>query len=364
MLIIMISFVGCWDQKIYEDSGFALQIGYESSSAGKILMSFTVPVVDPQAKEPVELVYSNANLLREFREDAKKISSKLIEGGKIQQILISDSLAYKGINNLLEVIEREPTDPSTPYVVIVEGSPKTMIETAKNFVDKPPRPAFYIHQLLENNIKSSYIPETRIFQFSNAYFSPGIDPIAPMIKLQFDKGKGIEVTGSALFAGDKMVGKIDTKQTPLLLAMMGKMEKSTFVSKMVVETNSQNEKSGCAVGLNGVKRKISVNIIDNIPVVDISLNFKVNISEFQWNKIYDENVQNSIEDILSSEIKQNCEKVLKYTQEVGSDPIGIGDIVRAKHNSYWEKVDWNNTYKNVIFNIKVNVNISNHGSIR
>lgn len=358
------SLVGCWDKKIYEETGFALQVGFETSNSGKILMSFTIPVLDPNAKEQTELIYNEANLLREFREMASRISPKIVEGGKIQQMLISDDLARKGVHSLLEVIEREATDPPIAYVLIVEGSTKTLLEATQNFGDKPALPSFYIHQLIESNIKTSYIPETRVFQFSSNYFSPGIDPIAPMIKLQYDKGKGIEVTGSALFAGDKMVGKIDTKQTSLLLAMMGKMKKMILVSKMQQGAEEENGKGGCAVTFSKVRRKLSVNIIDDKPSVDISLAFKATIDEFKWNKTYDENFQNKIEEILSAEIKKDCEQVLKYSQEAGSDPLGIGDIVRAKHDYYWEKVNWDSDYKNVNFNIKVKVNITNHGIIK
>lgn len=360
----MISCVGCWDQKIYENTGFVLQIGFETSDSGKILMSFLTPVVDPTAKESSELIYSDSNLVREFREKARRTSDKLIEGGKIQQVVISDSLAYKGINNLLEIIEREPTDPPIAYVIIAEGSVVKMNEVAKKLTDKPSRPAFYINRLIENNIQSSYIPETRIFEFSTKYFSPGIDPIVPIIKLQFDKGKGIEIAGTALFAGDKMVGKIDTEETSFLLAMMSKMKKTAFISKMVVAKDSENEKSGCAFTINKVNTKLSVNIINNTPVVNISLNFIGSLGEFEWNDKYDENVQNSIEDIVEMEIKEKCESILKYTQDVGSDPIGIGDIVRAKYNPYWENVKWESAYKDVTFNVKVKFKINNHGIIR
>ena len=360
----MISCVGCWDQKIYENIGFVLQIGFETSDSGKILMSFLTPVVDPTANESSELIYSNANLVREFREKARKTSDKLTEGGKVQQVVISESLAYKGINNLLEIIEREATDPPVAYVIIAEGSVVKMNEVAKKLTDKPSRPSFYIHRLIENNIQSSYIPETRVFKFSTEYFSPGIDPIVPIIKLQFDKGRGIEIAGTAIFAGDKMVGKINTEQTSLLLAMMGKMKKTVFVSKMIVGENSENEKSGCAFTLSKVNTKLSVNIIDNTPVVNISLNFIGSLGELEWNDRYDENTQNSIENIVEREIKEKCESILKYTQEVGSDPIGIGDIVRAKNNAYWENVKWESAYKDVIFNVKVKFKINNHGIIR
>jgi spore germination protein len=328
-----------------------------------MLISFTLPVVDMSAKERTELIYSNADILREFREKARRTSAKVVEGGKIQQFLIEDSLASKGINNLLEVIERDSTDPPTAFVIITESSPKDIFEALQGYEDKP-APAFYIHDLIKSNIKSSYVPETSIFQFSTLYFSPGIDPVAAIIKHQSDKGKGVEITGTALFAGDKFVGKIDVKETPFLLAMMGKMKRSVFISKKVQEKEPDNNKKGCAISITKAKRKLSVDMLDNKPKVNISLKLNATIADFKWNKMYDSDFEQYLEGVISAEIKEICERILRHTQEVGSDPIGIGDIIRAKHNSYWESVNWENAYKDVIFNVDVNVNIMNHGVIR
>ncbi len=55
--------------------------------------------------------------------------------------------------------------------------------------------------------------------------------------------------------------------------------------------------------------------------------------------------------------------IIKYTQEVGSDPIGIGDIVRAKHNNYWNSISWSDAYKKALINVDVNLDIKTYGTI-
>lgn len=363
IILIFTTFLeGCWDQTIYERTGFILQVGIEPSN-NNLLITYTDPVVEPKSKEKVEVIYgSKENLLREFREDARKISSKMLEAGKVQQVLISDSIAAKGINNLLEIFERDPTTSIIAYVVVVEGSPRNLMEKAQSFGDKP-RPAFYIHQLIEDNVEQSYVPDTQIHRFTTTFFSPGIDPITPIIKLQYDKGKGIEVTGSALFSEDKMVGKIDTNQTLLLLSMMGKAKKSVYVSKHFENPGYNNGKRGCAIGIRKVKRKVNVYLENNIPIADIALNFDGSLNEMHWNSIPDLEAQKNIEKTLETEIKKSCEQVLTYTQKVHSDPLGIGDIIRAKYNSYFENVNWKNVYPSVKFNVNVKLNISGHGVI-
>jgi spore germination protein len=365
LFIILVSplyLTGCWDQKIYEQLGFVLSVGMELSEDNKLLLSYTLPVVDLDATDKIEIVSSTETLLRSFRNTSRKISSKTSEGGKIQHIYVSDSLAKYGIHNLLELFERDPRLPLTPNILILEGSPKEMFEASKQFGDKP-RLAFYVNQLIENNIATSTVPETRIYNFNSIYFSPGIDPIATTIKLQHEKGTGLEITGSALFSGDKLVGKIDTKQTSLLLAMMGKMKKSSYISSSIGSSEEQNGKSGVAVSFKNPKRNLSVKFKDSVPIVNISLSFKSILEEYKWDSVHDEKSKKSIEKLLSKEIEKECMRVLNYTQEVGSDPLGIGDIVGAKYNQYWKEESWKDEYANVKFNIKVKVNIINHGGI-
>lgn len=365
-IIISIPFLltGCWDQKVYEQIGFILQVGIESSPDNRLLVSYTSPVTDPNKKEQVELLFSDVEIVREQREKAIQMSAKLLQGGKVQQMLISDSLAKKGIINLLEILERDPANPAIAYVIVSESSPKELFNYSQKLGDKP-RSAFYLHQLVINNFENAYCPNTSIFDFARAYFAPGIDPITPIVKIETEMGKGIRVDGAALFSGDKLVGKIKPKQTSLLLAMQGKMSKTEYIFTTVGPSkNDSSGKTGAAVMLTKPKKKINVSIENDIPTVKISLAFKGDYDEREWNHIDKKEIQKEYEELMAKELKSECMKLLKYTQEVGSDPLGIGNLVRAKHNSFWQKHKWEEVYKNISFDVDVSLEIVRYGLIK
>lgn len=211
---------GCWDQIPIEQTGFSVQLGFELSPEHKLLITNIYPAIDAKEKNRDEIITAEGNLVREARERRKTTGAKVVNGGKIQQLLFSKELAALGIQEIMEILERDPLNPPVSYVVIVDGSPKELLEKAQTFTSKP-RPVLYINQLLVNNINSAYTPDTKIYDFYIRYFAPGLDPITPLIRLETD---GIRVLGSALFAGDKMVGEIDTQQTAFLLAMMGQIQ--------------------------------------------------------------------------------------------------------------------------------------------
>lgn len=360
LIIILSTLTGCWDQKIFEEIGFILQAGIESSEEDSILVTFNYPVIGAESKNQSAIIENKVNLIREAREKSRDITPERLEAGKVQQLLFSEEIPKNGIHDYLELLERDTTNPVLAFVVVVEGSPNKMMKELLNFKDKP-RPAFYVNKLLESNIKSSYIPETRIYNFEINSFAPGIDPFTPMIKLE---SSGVRVIGSALFSGDKMVGKIDTKQTSMLLALMNKMRSTEYNFEAKDLSNKDaDKKRGIAALLTNGKSKINIKIKNNKPEININLKLKGTINEYAWDKLDDPNIQKKVEIKLSEEINKECNELIDYLQSIGSDPIGLGEIIRAKYNSYWKGVDWKQEYGDIDINVNVKLNILQFGSI-
>ena len=53
------------------------------------------------------------------------------------------------------------------------------------------------------------------------------------------------------------------------------------------------------------------------------------------------------------EVQRNCLGNPRYTQRLGSDPIGFGDLVRAKYYSAWKTMDWEEVYRDATVNVEV-----------
>ena len=352
-------FSGCWDQKLVKQTGFALQSGIELSPEQKLLLTSSIPAIGAKEKDQDEIVSGEGHLLREAINQQKTTSAKVIRFGKVQQLLFSKDLAALGIQAIMEILERDPLNPPISYVVIVDGSPKELLEKAETFTTKP-RSSLYMNQLLLNNINSAYTPDTKTYDFFIRYFAPGLDPITPLIKLEAD---GIRVLGSALFAGDKMVGTINQQQTVFLLAMMGQFKNADLVLDPLAPEETTSVKQG--LGLTNVRsrRKIRVNVEDNCPVADITLTFTASLIESHRDALDQPSVQKKIEEQLAAQIKQACQEIIHYTQEIGSDPLGIGDLIRAKYPAYWQEVDWSTAYRETIVKLSVKLDLLQYGAI-
>ncbi|MHC1681996.1 MAG: Ger(x)C family spore germination protein [Clostridiaceae bacterium] len=364
ILILPILLTGCWDYKLYEQTGFILQVGIENVK-NNMLVTYSLPVViSGNLKEQTELLSFETSILREGREKARRISSKVIEGGKIQQLLFSEDIASNGLNPYFELFERDNIIPSTCHIVLVDGSPRELMDSLQKFTDKP-LPAFYIDNLLSNNISHGYSPEMRLNIFTTKFFSNTIDPIAPVIRLNYQEGKGAEIVGIALFSHDKMVGRISVDKTPILLSLINNYKGSEYISKSFENDFDSSSKQGAAFTLSKVKRKVNINIIDNKTVVDISLSYKARLTEYKYSAVTDISSKEEIENILSKEITENSLEILRYCQDVGSDPLGIQEMIRAFHNSYYKSLNnWDTVYKDIKFNVKTNIELNHFGVIK
>lgn len=361
LILCSLLFTGCWDQKLFEQMGLVLAKSIEESSDGKLLTAYTYPVIGGKEKDTSDFMAESVTTLREGRQLGRLRSPKFIEVGKVQELLISEDLAKKGIHDLLEVYQRDPTSPAVAYVVIVEGSPYELLEKGIQFKDKP-RIGLYLYQLLENNSKRSIIPNTKVFDFDIDFFAPGLDPITPLIQLGT---ADVAIRGCALFSEDKMVGKLDNNQTIMLLGMMGETKNTDFsLSDPQLKTENP-DKYGVAIVLQKPKRKIDISFDnENKLNISISLKYKCALDEYKWNKTDDAKEQQKIEKIISEQMQKLCTDVIKKLQEVNSDPIGLGNIVRAKYNQYWKSVDWKEAYKNATITVNVKADIYQEGIIK
>lgn len=361
IFICMFLQTGCWDQKIFEKIGFILQLGVELDANKNLLYTAGIPVISPDIKSKIQVVSTNAKLLREGQEKSILVSGKTVESGKVQHIYFSQEVAEKGIDSFLELFLRSPENPMVANVIIVDGSPNELIRLSGELMDKP-RPSVYVNDLLESSRRSSYSPETRVFHFERDTHSGTIDPVAPLVRLE---KKEIEILGEAIFSGDKMVGKINIKDATLLNAIIWNKRNMNYIYEGEYSKDKENNiKSGAAIEMKVKSRDIKVRFRYGVPYIDIALDIKGAVSEYSGNLDFsDPNQKKKFEEDVAKAMKRDYSKLLKYLVELQADPVGIGEIVRSKENSYWKAANWKKEYKKAQFNVEPKLNLEFYGAI-
>lgn len=352
---------GCWDQIPFEQVGFTLSFGIEHSQSDNLLITIAYPVVGGEEEGTVDIMSTEATIVRGARNNHRLMSPKLTEGGKVQQVLISDELAKGGIHDLLEVFQRDATVPSIAFITIVEGSPAELLKKAAEFKTKP-RVSFYIYQLLENNVRLSNAANTKVFDFDINFFAPGLDPIVPIIQLGNNL---IQITGTALFNKDIMTGQLNNKETNLLLGMMDQLKHTDFILESKEFGGVHDGKYGLAITMFKKKRTINIDFSDEgTPMIEIDIQYRCNLDEFKWDKTIDDKIQKDLKKKVSEQLTVMSNIVMKKLQEANCDPIGLGDMIRAKYYDYWKSIDWKEVYPEADIKVSVEMEIGNVGIIK
>lgn len=281
---------------------------------------------------------------------------------KYSILFFQKELAEKGIDKTLDVFVRSSENPFLANIIVVDGSPFEMLKMSKDYKDKP-RLGVYMANIIRHARANAATPESRIYNFTILQYSETIDPVASYIS--FDD-TGITIEGSALFNGNKMAGNIDFEKTGLLHALMGeKIQFGYYIKAKDIEESVSSDKRGVSILLYRAKRKIEASCADGTaPEIHISLDLTGIIDEIDLDYRLDEpDDKKNLEEKITMLLRRDFMNLLKYLQEIGSDPVGFGEIIRAKHNEYFKSVSWKTVYPKVKFDIDVKINIEFYGAL-
>ena len=115
------------------------------------------------------------------------------------------------------------------------------------------------------------------------------------------------------------------------------------------------------------KWDIDVEIRDHKPIsVNIAIELRGSVLEYTKDELTDsEKTQKKMEKEINEYLMGKSKELLKLTQELGVDPIGIGSYVRNKL-SYedWKKLNWDEVYPTIETNVDIKMQLVNTGQTK
>ncbi|MBO1514460.1 Ger(x)C family spore germination protein [Metabacillus bambusae] len=353
ILILLSLFLmsGCMniDKKILDDIQLSSAGGYDYVDSRTVEVTAVTPIYRPDKSVLNETFTTSVSLSKEARVKLNEQSDKPFVSGKIQVALYSSRLAEEGLIDTLDTLVRDPSIGSKVYLVIVEGSAKEFLKKQYGSTDN----GIYLSNLIEQNIKSGRIPKTNLHQFKYSYHSEGMDPFLPIIGEEYDKA---DIKGLALFKQDKFVQHL--KDTDMFIFKI-LYEKSSSDASMELELGEREEMA--SVYNVNTKRSYDVPKPMTDSKITLRVKFKGIVNEYSGEKINKQAVS-KIESKMKEEIEKKGEELIKEFQDLGIDPLGIGDQVRTRTRN-WDQKEWYSLYPNVEINVKADVQILETGVI-
>ncbi|UYG94029.1 Ger(x)C family spore germination protein [Cytobacillus firmus] len=343
-LLMLLS--GCVDKEILDDINIEVGVGYDLAEDSKDKYRGTVLFQEFQPdKSVINRTFSgNGKLRQDLLLDVTRQSSEPVVTGGLKVAVFGPEISKKGIYDLIDSFQRDASIGARVFVATSEDKAEDVMKGEYGTRGN----STYIYNLIQHNIEHRDIPKTNLHILSRNYYEKGKDTFLPRLKKIADDK--VEIIGVSLFDQDKEVEILPVKDLFFFKLLVDKYSEGNFDVKL---------KKDDTAAVKSIKSKHKIKITDNH--ASIHINIEGIIREYTGNKLASE-VVGDVEKKLESKIEKECLRLLKKFQELGIDPVGLGQIKKTQHRNFDYK-KWKDDYKTLGFDVKCNVTIEETGII-
>ncbi|MFJ5621225.1 Ger(x)C family spore germination protein [Peribacillus loiseleuriae] len=332
-LLILMS--GCVEKKIIDDISIILTVGFDQSDDKQMIGTFLTDNFMADKSITNQVFTSKASLSRDLVIKANRQASQPLVTGGLGITVIGEELGKHGIEDILDVYQRDVSIGARNFFVVSEGSAQKILQGQYGTEGS----GTYLYNLLNNHIKIKDLPETNLHLLLHDYYQKGKDIYLPRLK-QISNNQ-VEISGVSLFKKDKVVDVIPSENMFFFRLLVDKHSEGNFsVPK------KRNEKAS----IRGFRSKHEFKISKKNPSeVTVQINIEGAIQEYTSKKL-GQKVVKEIQKDLEKKVESECLKLVKNFQEKDIDPMGLGAFYKSRNRGFDFK-KWEGDYKNL--NVKI-----------
>ncbi|MFD3157001.1 Ger(x)C family spore germination protein [Haloimpatiens sp. FM7330] len=353
LAIFLYTFIGSKGQ-ILEKLDIPVAVGNDLIMEGKSNLLYSVPIAlyifEHKGDITSHVLTGKAHNIGETRESRNLKSNRKFLLGIEKVFLMNEDFAKLTLSPLIDILLNNPLINDNALVVVCKQS----CEDILNYKVKGyPNSGDYIEGMLKHlGDYAFFSPQNTIMDLIERLDSEGRNTVLPYLEL---KKFGLEVTGLALFKGDKMIGKINVKDAKILNLL-----KFNNVKGMLSIQNNANEyinyyatsKKKVKCSKIGEKYKFTINLNLKGTIVNNELYKNFN-KDPQVLKNFEKDIENSVEKIAYDFFKE-------YKHKYDTDILGLGKFAVAKYGRH-KGIDWNEAVCNSDIEVHVKASVDKQG---
>ena len=315
ILGIVLSMCSCGDYREVENEAYAVMVGIDSGDT-EMGYSYTVRIMNGE-----ETLTSVSRSLYSAISDISQKSSAGVTLKSLRVLAISQELAEDGILKFIEPIVEDTDTKNSIMLAICSDSAEKFI-SSKRFNDMRE-----IELTVNNTQNSPYYEPESINNVYNCIYSTGKDASAAYV-INGDDDKEDKISGTAVFAGEKMVGVLDGDETAMIKAINGNLKglPIVFEDKEYIVSSEKSAKIGFSENMG-----------------EISVFLKCTDAGKSTAKLPD-----NVREMLSKRLSEAITDI----RDAGADIIGIGQHAAKQFSTIdsFEQSGWKQKFKTI--NIK------------
>jgi spore germination protein KC len=364
IFFLLITCSGCWNYREIDRLAIVTGIAIDEGQSNKYSVTFEFADASSIGKETKigsKLVEIEGETIFDAVRNTIKLSGKRLYLGHVKVVIIDKDIASKGIIQVLDFLIRDQESRLNLNIVISKQATASEILSQKSVLTS--NSSMELYQQIKSQVNLSKSPDINLKELINAISGEGISAVLPAVRITDSVGyRTSEVTGAAIFKGDKLIGFLSESETKAFLLITNEAKRGLLILKHY--ENALPADITLEI-LRANNTKIRPSYEGNQLVINIDTDLKVAFAEQGDTRDYlTEEGRNQLKGIAEDTLNTQITSLIKRVQqEYGVDIFGFGRIVKAKKPKLWRKYEdnWVEQYKNLDIRATSKIDINNSG---
>jgi Ger(x)C family germination protein len=348
-IIFSYSFIGTKGELV-EELGIPIAIGYDLSANGEYRAPIPVYEFAPSGEVKSKTITGQSSSIGGTRDDRQRKANKKYLLGLEKLYVISESHAQYGIHNIIDVLLNNPQVSDRSPTIVFNGKAEDLFKyKIKGYANS----AEYIEGMIKNSMYYNFFSsQFTMMDLIVRVDTEGRNPVLPYIELKED---GPEITGLAIFRGDKMVGKTNIQE----IIAINLLKFSGGKGILSIQKDPKHYVNFYAQS----KRKVKCYKTDGKYnfLITMGLNGSIAANELDPSILKDPKALKKFTSDMENLVKKMCtEYINKANYEYKTDILELGRVAAAKYGRQ-AGVDWNKVVSESNIEVKVKVTVKDEG---
>jgi Ger(x)C family germination protein len=347
LLLLALTVSGCWDRIEIEERAYVLGMAIDLPKDNKMERKVTIAIPSVKggatsgssgggsSKVQLNTFSAVAPTIYEAVMPMQNKLSKTLFFGHLKVLILSADCAGGSLAPWLDFFDRFANIPRAVMIAVCQGEAD---KTFKNAFSSEQLPPLYLYQLLMDTSKYGYAPHRNSNEILTYINEAGAGFLLPQIKVNKDN---LEVAGSAVLKGNKMVGTLNQKETRGVLWLTGEVHGGA------ITLPAARGRNRLSFAIQSTKRMIKPHYKRDGINFELKIVVEGSLEEYFGNRIVLDTktlaqIEEQLEDVVKGEIACAVEKL---QSQYKTDAIGLGDYVRKWNpKRYHEAGAWNDYF--------------------
>jgi spore germination protein KC len=348
IISIMFIITSCWDQVELDDLSILSGVGIDEGTEDKYAVTMQVILhrelkIQSQTgkrgeQKPTQNILVEGDSLIEVNRNLTLQSGRVGYWSHVKVIVIGEALAEAGIENIIDIIERDPEIRQQTYLLVAKGTASEIL--AAESIDLEIVQAYNISDMVEKTTNNANVVAVDIHDYLlqtstevSAGYMTGIEKISETTDAN---ANNIQLTDTGIFKENKLIGWFNEDETRGLLWTLGEVneaiEKINYPTSddtvffKILDSNSSIEVAFTEDNSEIEKIVVSVEVEANIA----ESNKKVDLTKAEEFTQLETKASESI----AEKIRQSIDK----GQDLNADVFGFSNAINRSNPSIYKEI--------------------------